>query len=173
MASCTEGGSNDRDLELFHFAFRFLVEEPDRILAERGLNRSHHRILYFVGHGGPDMTLTDLLDKLRVSRQALHRPMRQLLDQGLVLLTPVPSNRRMLNVRLSDEGAKLEARLSALQTGYLDKAFAAVCPGAAEAWRQVMEVLAADPTRLGQIDRPAMRVAGRAHHEHGATAHAS
>ncbi|MEN2976862.1 MarR family transcriptional regulator [Tistrella bauzanensis] len=161
MTVHSEDAANQHDLELFHFAFRFLIEEPDRILAERGLNRSHHRILFFVAHGGPDMTLTDLLDKLKVSRQALHRPMRQLLDQNLVALSPVPSNRRMLNVTLNPEGATLEARLSALQTAYLDSAFRAAGEGAADAWRRVMAVLAAEPPKIEDADSFSMRNGGR------------
>ena len=35
-------------LELFHFAFRAFTTGPDAILAEQGLQRVHHRILYFV-----------------------------------------------------------------------------------------------------------------------------
>ena len=36
-------------LELFHFAFRAFTAKPDQLLEARGLQRVHHRILYFVG----------------------------------------------------------------------------------------------------------------------------
>ena len=36
-------------LELFHRAYRIFNSRADRILEDRGLGRSHHRILYFVG----------------------------------------------------------------------------------------------------------------------------
>ena len=42
-------------IELFYFAYRAFTSRPDRILAQRGLGRVHHRILYFVGRN-PGLT---------------------------------------------------------------------------------------------------------------------
>ncbi len=36
------------DVEGLHFGYRTFTAHPDRILAERGLGRAHHRVLYFV-----------------------------------------------------------------------------------------------------------------------------
>ncbi len=68
---------------LLFFGFRAVTAEPDRILAERGLGRVHHRILYFVGRS-PGIRVGALLTTLGVSRQALNRPLRALLRAGLV-----------------------------------------------------------------------------------------
>jgi hypothetical protein len=40
-------------IELLYFGYRAFTDRPDRILGQRGLNRVHHRILYFVGRN-PD-----------------------------------------------------------------------------------------------------------------------
>src|SRR5512142_2808485 len=104
----------DRAQELLFFAFRNLTAEPDRVLAERGLSRVHHRILYFVRRNrglGPG----DLLAILRVSKQALSRPLRELAAQGLVLSEAVPENRRRKRLTLSPAGQRLERRVSELQ----------------------------------------------------------
>ena len=55
-------------LELFHFAFRAFTSGPDAILAEQGLQRVHHRILYFVGRN-PAISVNALLRILGVSKQ--------------------------------------------------------------------------------------------------------
>jgi len=54
-------------LELMHFAYRAFTAGPDRILEGRGLQRVHHRILYFVGRH-PGISVNGLLAILAVSR---------------------------------------------------------------------------------------------------------
>ncbi|RXL39562.1 MarR family transcriptional regulator, partial [Citrobacter sp. AAK_AS5] len=47
-------------IELLYFSYREFTAGPDRILAERGLSRVHHRILYFVGRS-PGIPINALL----------------------------------------------------------------------------------------------------------------
>jgi DNA-binding MarR family transcriptional regulator len=130
----------DAAQELLFFAFRDLTAEPDRVLAERGLSRVHHRILYFVrrNHGlGPG----ELLAILRVTKQALARPLRELAAQGLVLAEAVPENRRRKRLTLTPAGLRLERRVSELQRRRFAEAFAAAGPSAAATWAEVMRLL--------------------------------
>ena len=62
-------------IEAFYFGYREFTAQPDRILEDRGLNRVHHRILYFIGRN-PGIGVGALLDILQVSKQALHAPLR-------------------------------------------------------------------------------------------------
>jgi len=66
-------------IEQFFFAYRGFTSNPDRILEQRGLGRVHHRVLYFVGRN-KGITVSALLGILGVSKQALHAPLRQLVD---------------------------------------------------------------------------------------------
>lgn len=134
----------NRPLALLYFAFRKVTERPDRILARHGLTRVHHRILYFVGRN-PGISVGDLLRILAVSKQALHRPMRQLLSGGWIVAEPVADNRRVKALRLSARGARLENRLSGDQRERFARAFAAVGDQAASAWAAVMHRLAEEP----------------------------
>lgn len=130
----------DEAQELLFFAFRNLTAEPDRVLAERGLSRVHHRILYFVrrNHGlGPG----ELLAILRVTKQALARPLRELTAQGLLLAEAVPENRRRKRLTLTAAGLRLERRLSELQRRRFAEAFRAAGPSAAGHWAAVMRLL--------------------------------
>ena len=59
-------------IELFFFAYRDFVSDPDRILADYGFGRAHHRVLHFVDRQ-PGLTIADLLDILRITKQSLNR----------------------------------------------------------------------------------------------------
>jgi DNA-binding MarR family transcriptional regulator len=137
----------DEALGLLFFAFRDLTAEPDRVLAERGLSRVHHRILYFVRRH-PDLGPGELIRILRVSKQALARPLRELIEQGLVSARVVPHNRRRKALRLTASGSQLERRLSGAERRKFARAFRAAGPDAARGWRAVMAT-------LGRPDLPA------------------
>ncbi len=135
-------GALDDAQELLFFAFRNLTSEPDRVLAERRLSRVHHRILYFVRRN-PGLGPGDLLRILRVSKQALARPLRELSAQGLLVGEAVPENRRRKRLALTPAGVRFERRLSELQRRRFAAAFAAAGLNAAAAWREVMKLLGA------------------------------
>lgn len=138
----------DEAQELLFFAFRNLTAEPDRVLAERGLSRVHHRILYFVRRN-QGLSPGELLAILRVSKQALARPLRELTAQGLLRGEVVPENRRRKRLTLTPAGLRLERRLSELQRHRFAEVFA-TSPAAARSWAQVMRLLG---TREGPSDR--------------------
>jgi DNA-binding MarR family transcriptional regulator len=125
---------------LLFFAFRRLTEEPDRVLALRGFGRVHHRILYFVARH-PAIHIGGLLEILKVSKQALHRPLGQLVRRGLVTTAASPSNRRRKLLSLTKEGRALESRLTGSQRRRFSKTFRAVGPEMEAAWREVMRQL--------------------------------
>jgi DNA-binding MarR family transcriptional regulator len=131
--------SADRALAHLHFAFRSVIEKPDAILAKRGYSRVHHRILYFVRtHDGVDVG--GLLAILGVTKQALHAPLGELVDGGLVSSTPVGRRREL---RLTARGVALEDQLSGLQRDAFTRAFAAAGGTKAKAaWFAVMRELA-------------------------------
>ncbi|KAF7599364.1 MAG: MarR family transcriptional regulator [Candidatus Dactylopiibacterium carminicum] len=128
-------------IELIFYAFRAFTAKPDAILAERGLARLHHRILYFVARH-PGRRVSDLLAILGVSKQALHGPLKQLVAMGLVEVSPDPGDGRARCLSLSSEGAELEARLSQTQRELLERVFAEQGEAAELAWRKVMRGLA-------------------------------
>lgn len=129
-------------IELFFFAYRAFTAPPDRILAERGLGRVHHRILYFVARQ-PGTTVTELLGTLGVTKQALNAPLRQLQEAGLVVASVGQHDRRMRRLELTAAGVELEAELSGTQLAMLAEVFeGAEGNGSEAAWRAVMTRLA-------------------------------
>lgn len=130
----------DEALALLHFGFRTIVAEPDRILARRGLGRLHHRILFFVARK-PECTVGDLLALLGISKQALHGPMRQLVDRGLLRSVVDPKSRRSRRLSLSRSGAALETKLSGIQRDLFARAFASTGPAAERGFRAVFAAI--------------------------------
>jgi DNA-binding MarR family transcriptional regulator len=124
-------------IELFYFAYRAFTARPDHILERRGLARVHHRILYFVGRN-PSTTVNSLLATLRVSKQALNAPLRQLLEMGLIAASIPDDDRRVRQLTLTADGRRLEAQLTATQMKHLAQSFAAAGDEAASQWRRVM-----------------------------------
>ncbi len=132
-------------LELLHFGFRALIRQPDARLQALGYSRVHHRILYFIGRH-PGCSVGELLKIMRVSKQYLHRPLRQLVEDGLVESRPDPEDKRVRRLRLTEAGGKLEAELTGAQRRQLDQVFTAAGRDAEAGWRAVMARLAAGLT---------------------------
>ena len=128
-------------LELFHFAFRAFTSGPDAILAEQGLQRVHHRILYFVGRN-PAISVNALLRILGVSKQAMNPPLRTLQELGLIDANQDPQDRRIKRLTLSHSGTELENRLSESQRLLMSSVFSAAGEQAGQNWRHIMSQLA-------------------------------
>lgn len=127
-------------IELLYFGYREFTAGPDRILAERGLNRVHHRLLYFIGRNDA-VSVSELLSILAVTKQALHGPLRQLVRLDLVSNEPSERDRRVKELRLTASGRRLERRLTGTQMALLADVFDAAGAPAAQGWRAVMAAL--------------------------------
>ena len=130
----------DRALEAMHFGFRAMTYRPDRRLAELGLARIHHRLLYFIGRH-PDCSINELLGIMRVSKQYLHQPLRRLIDLGYVAQRTDSADRRVRRLRLSSRGKKLEFELTEAQRRRFAEIFAEAGPAAEKHWRRIMALL--------------------------------
>ncbi len=140
----------NRALEALHFAFRAVVAKPDALLAERGLSRVHHRVLYFIGRH-PGVSVNELLAMLEVSKQSLNGPLRQLTELALIEAKADPGDRRIKRLTLTPEGLSLEQELSGDQRQRFAKAFETVGREGEKTWHQVMKLLAEDKFSRPQV----------------------
>ena len=115
---------SDDLIELLFFAYRDFVGDPDRILAEYGFGRAHHRVLHFVDRY-PGLTIAELLDILRITKQSLNRVLKDLIGQGYVVQRAGPSDRRQRLLFCTDAGMGLAADLARVQARRLAQALAA------------------------------------------------
>ncbi|MFQ5622285.1 MAG: MarR family winged helix-turn-helix transcriptional regulator [Paracoccaceae bacterium] len=124
--------------ELMFFAYRCFTGDPDRILAEQGYGRAHHRAIHFINRQ-PGLTVNDLLDILGVTKQSLNRVLRQLVTDGHVLSRIGREDRRQRNLFLTDKGRSFELELSGTQHRRMRQAFSAAGPEAVQGFRAVLE----------------------------------
>ena len=127
-------------LEQFYFAYRAFTAVPDQLLAERGLSRMHHRVLYFVNRN-PGITVGALLQTLRISKQALAAPLKRLQQDNLLQQQVSDTDRRVRQLSLTAPGRALEHRLSQHQAAHLQRAFAETGEAAREGWFAVLKAL--------------------------------
>ena len=99
-----------RGMELLYFGHGHLTRSVDAGLADLGLGRAHHRALYFIARK-PDLTVSELLMLLAITKQSLGRVLNELTERGLVAARPGERDRRQRLLRLTDEGRQLESDL--------------------------------------------------------------
>jgi DNA-binding MarR family transcriptional regulator len=102
-------------LELFFFAYRDFVGDADRALMRYNFGRAHHRVLYFVDRR-PGLSVAELLDLLKITKQSLSRVLKDLLDQHYIEQRPGLIDRRQRLMFPTDKGEALALELAALQS---------------------------------------------------------
>ncbi len=97
--------------ELLFFAYHEFTCEPDKILAEIGFGRAHHRVLHFVNrHAG--LRVADLLEILKITKQSLGRVLKQLVDEGYITQQAGKTDRRERLLTATARGRELAERLA-------------------------------------------------------------
>jgi len=124
-------------IELLFFAYRDFVSDPDEILGQFGFGRAHHRVLHFVGRD-PGMTVQQLLDILRITKQSLGRVLKELIDKDYVYQREGEADRRQRLLYLTAKGEELRQRLMLPQ---IDRIRRAVCQSGEDAAHVCRKVL--------------------------------
>ncbi len=119
-------------IELLFFAYRDFVGDADHVLEAFGFGRAHHRVVHFVSRY-PGLTVADLLDVLRITKQSLGRVLKQLLDEGYIVQKAGDSDRRQRLLFATPKGEALVVKLAGLQTDRIAHALRGMGPGEAEA----------------------------------------
>lgn len=127
-------------IEAMFFAYRSFTADPDRMLADYGYGRAHHRALHFI-KDAPNTTVNNLLSILGVTKQSLNRVLRTLIEDGMVQSDVGTVDRRERHLSLTDKGAALEAQLAAVQQERVRDAFRAAGPEAVAGFRAVCEAM--------------------------------
>jgi len=134
-------------IELLFYAYRDFTAEPDAMLARYGFGRAHHRVIYFVGRH-PQMSVSELLNILQITKQSLSRVLGQLVRQGFIVQRTGKSDRRQRLLELTPKGIELERQLSENQRRRILRAYEEAGPQAVEGFRRVMlEIMSGDADR--------------------------
>jgi DNA-binding MarR family transcriptional regulator len=114
-------------IELLFFSYRDFVSDPDAILSESGFGRAHHRVVHFVNRN-PGMTVADLLDTLKITKQSLARVLKQLIDSGYIQQIAGPEDRRQRKLYPTTTGRELALALAEPQSRRIERAFDGASP---------------------------------------------
>ena len=114
-------------IELLFFAYRDFVSDPDAILAKSKFGRAHHRVLHFVQRN-PGLTVADLLDILKITKQSLGRVLKQLIDSGYIEQRTGDEDRRQRLLYATPAGKALALSLSEPQSQRIRAALAQLGP---------------------------------------------
>ena len=115
-------------IELLFFAYRDFTSDPDKILAEYGFGRAHHRVVHFVNRR-PGLTVAELLDVLKITKQSLARVLKELIDGGYIVQVQGPRDRRQRELYPTQRGRDLAVALATPQTHRIAAALADAAPG--------------------------------------------
>jgi DNA-binding MarR family transcriptional regulator len=143
-----------RGVELLHFGHSHLNRALDAVLAPQGLGRAHQRALYFIARQ-PDVSVTELLRLLAITKQSLGRVVTELTERGLVETRAGAEDRRQRLLRLTDAGRALEGELFQRLAAAMGQAYAAAGQDAVGGFWAVLEGLvpAADRARIPALRR--------------------
>ena len=137
-------------IELFFFAYRDFVGDPDEVLARFGFGRAHHRVLHFVNRH-PGIRVADLLDVLKITKQSLGRVLRELVDNGYVVQRAGPADRRQRLLFVTPKGEALALELALLQTRRFARALNECGGDAREAARKFLTAMI-EPSRRADVE---------------------
>src|SRR6202045_4716471 len=128
FAAAAEPGAPMFELiELMFFAYRDFAGDAHHLLVSLGFGRAHHRVLHF-GSRRPGLTIAELLDILKITKQSLNRVLKELIARDYVEARPGMKDRRQRQLFPTARGQALALELALAQT----KRFARVFGGLPE-----------------------------------------
>jgi DNA-binding MarR family transcriptional regulator len=129
-----------RGVELLYFGYSHLIRSIDETLEPQGLGRAHHRALYFTSRQ-PDLTVSELLKLLAITKQSLGRVLNELIERGYIETRTGLRDRRQKLLRLTPAGAALEAELFRALREKMAVAYAQAGQGSVTGFWRVLEGL--------------------------------
>jgi DNA-binding MarR family transcriptional regulator len=114
-------------VELLFFCYRDFVADADELLESLAYGRAHHRVLHFVGRD-PGMTVAQLLEILKITKQSLSPVLRDLIEKGHIQQVEGKEDRRQRLLYLTADGKTLWERLIAPQISRFRNAEMALRP---------------------------------------------
>ncbi|HEY1721017.1 MAG TPA: MarR family winged helix-turn-helix transcriptional regulator [Magnetospirillaceae bacterium] len=143
-------------LERMHYVYNNYVRGSNRVMEKLGLGRAHHRVLYFIARGRSSAGtggLRGMAQRLGISKQALHKTLRELIEHDLAVSEPNPANKREHFLKLTPKGLALEELVSGIQRRMFAEAAARHGNDAIKHWASVMDVLATSQIHQGSEEQ--------------------
>jgi len=93
-------------IEQIFYAYRETYSDPKKILKKYSFGTAHHRAIHLIErHEG--LTVSDLLSKLKITKQSLNRVLRDLIKYQAILIKKGETDSRHRQIFLDEKGKKL------------------------------------------------------------------
>ena len=93
-------------IEQIFYVYRDTYSDPRKILKKYSFGAAHHRAIHLIErHEG--LTVSDLLSKLKITKQSLNRVLRDLIKNNTILLKKGEIDSRQRQIFLNERGKKL------------------------------------------------------------------
>ena len=141
-----EENNNDYENLLFYFAYKTVVNTADEIIEEYGLNRQHHRFLFFI-EKAPGITIKDLLKSMEISKQGSHATLKKLKDEAFIIEKQTEADKRVKALYPTEKGTKLVHELNKAQNDL----FRDIQKKVGNDWYAIMEAFASYRTGFQEV----------------------
>ena len=88
------------------YAYRETYSDPKKILKKYSFGTAHHRAIHLIERY-EGLTVSELLNKLKITKQSLNRVLRDLLKNKSILLKKGKTDSRQRQIFLNEKGKKL------------------------------------------------------------------
>ena len=93
-------------IEQIFYAYRETYSDPKKVLKKYSFGTAHHRAIHLIErHEG--LTISELLNKLKITKQSLNRVLRDLIKNKTILLKKGEVDSRQIQIFLNEKGKKL------------------------------------------------------------------
>ena len=93
-------------IEQIFYVYRDTYSDPRKILKKYSFGAAHHRAIHLIErHEG--LTVSDLLSKLKITKQSLNRVLRDLIKNKTILLKKGEIDSRQRKIFLNEKGKKI------------------------------------------------------------------
>ncbi|MBN8831723.1 MAG: MarR family transcriptional regulator [Sphingomonadales bacterium] len=129
-----------RGIELLQFGHAALAQVMAPVLAAHGLGRAHQRALYFIARR-PEMSVSELIELLGITKQSLGRVLDELGERGLVQMIAGVRDKRQRLLRLTAAGEAIENALFEAMRERMAAAYSMAGQGSVTGFWRVLENL--------------------------------
>jgi len=93
-------------IEQIYYAYRETYADPKKILKKYSFGTAHHRAIHLIERY-EGLTVSDLLNKLKITKQSLNRVLRDLINNKAIILKKGEMDTRQRQIFLNEKGKKL------------------------------------------------------------------
>ena len=109
-------------IEHIFYAYRETYSDPRKILKKHSFGTAHHRALHLIERNN-GITISELLKKLKITKQSLNRVLRDLIKNKTILLKKGEIDSRHRQIFLNEKGKKLSEEIFSEQKKRIYNAF--------------------------------------------------